>query len=237
MSIDDKKQNMPIIMNSGFTGTLTNNVYGGGSIVGAAVGKIYNCFSKGNLIFPSSTTGGNGGLVGVLGLDDYDHSSIILENSYFAGNINSSSSREVGTLVGKLGSNKESNKYTLIKNSYSTANLNGNNVGLIGISFMNGENLFNGGQITGYSNSGNIVGNLGPNTTFNNVHSITQKGYITNKMGSQITSVKSSYLRENVKLGNGFKYDSESYPLLYKRNSDGSYSDELLENQGKINLK
>ena len=147
-------------MNSSYTGTLTSHGYAGGGIVGAAVGKIYNTFSNANLIFSNTATGASGGLVGTLGFDNYDHSTIIMENCYFNGNIKSSSSNEVGTLVGKLGANKDANnkKYTIIKNCYSISDLNGNNTGLIGIATMQGENLFNGGQINGYTNSGNIVG-------------------------------------------------------------------------------
>lgn len=237
MSNDNDKLKDSIIMNSSYAGTLTNYIYGGGSIAGTAVGKIYNSFSNGKLIFPSSTTGANGGLVGSLGFENYDHSSLLMENCYFTGNINSSSNNEVGTLVGKLGANKETNdkKYTVIKNSYSISNLNGNNTGLIGCATMHGENLFNGGQINGYYNSGNIVGvNV---STFNNVHSIKQIGVITNNIGIQINDLKTSYLKDTVKLGNAYKYEEGIYPLLYKRKKDGTYKDELVPHQDKIKIK
>lgn len=237
MSNDNEKLKISTIMNSSFAGTLTNNVYGGGAIAGAAVGKIYNSFSDGNINFPASTTGANGGLVGILGYDGYDHSEITMENCYFSGNINSSSSNEVGTLVGKFGANKEENnkKYNIMRNCYSISNLNGNKVGLIGTATMHAENLFNGGQISGNYHVGNIVGLADSN--FNNVHSIKQTGNITNLIGVQISSLKTSYLKNTVNLGNAFKYEEGYYPLLFKRKSDGLYSDELLPNQNKINIK
>ena len=100
---------------------------------------------------------------------------------------------------------------------------------------MHGENLFNGGQINGYYNSGNIVGiNV---STFNNVHSIKQIGVITNNIGIQINDLKTSYLKDTVKLGNAYKYEEGIYPLLYKRKKDGTFTDELVPHQDKIKIK
>ena len=53
----------------------------------------------------------------------------------------------------------------------------------------------------------------------------------------EINDLKTSYLKDTVKLGNAYKYEEGIYPLLYKRKKDGTYKDELVPHQDKIKIK
>ncbi|MEG1048641.1 MAG: prepilin-type N-terminal cleavage/methylation domain-containing protein [Bacilli bacterium] len=239
-------ERVPKVMNSYTNGkVITTGASAGnsGSLVGMNGGKIYNSFSTATLVIQNSP-GNNGGLVGLNGTDSSNHANILIDSCYFAGNIEyTGTTDEIGSFLGQNGADSQNAgaKFLTLKNSYSLSNLNAiNRIGMIGVGVMNAENLFNGGQIKGTTNVGNIVGLVeGVGATYNNVYSINQNNPITNNMGTSVsrTELNEGFFKNTVKLGKSFKYSDEYYPLLYKRNEDGTIKNELVQGQTKIKFK
>ena len=219
-------------------------VYGGsGGLIGLAAGTVKNSYSTVNITVSAAGAGNIGGLIGIVGCTDCDHSTILVENSYATGNIINNSTAESGTLIGQNGASSENarTKYLTLRNSYAIGNMQGNNkVGLIGIEVMDAENLFNGGQINGTTNTGNIMGiTEGTDAVVTNSYSYLQTNAMTNPTGIIVdknTLKTSDWWINNLKLDSNWRYEAGYYPLLYKLDSNGNPTTILLDGQNKIKI-
>jgi hypothetical protein len=210
--------------------------------MGLLHGTLRNSYSYSNV---TSSVGGNvGGLVGIIGCTNCNHSTILIENSYATGNVTITGAAEGGTLIGQNGASSEDSKtkYVTLRNSYALGNINGTDkLGLIGIDVMHAENIFNGGQVSGTTNTGNIVGlTTGVGATLTNAYSVAQINPITNNTGSvvSINDLKTSnWYINSLDLDNNWHFEDGYYPLLYKLDDDGNPTTNLLEDQIKIKVE
>lgn len=213
-------------------------VHNVGGLVGRNQGYIKNSYSTATVI---GTDIHVGGLVGMIGCSDCNHSKFKIENCYSTGNV--TARQEVGGLIGQNGASSENNrtKYTLIRNSFALGNVSGTNGmagGLVGSNIMNIENTFVKGNVTG-TTIGNILGNP-ENTTYtmNNSYSISTQVLTgtSNITGTTVTPTllnTASWWRDTLNLGNSFKYEDGYCPLLYKIDEAGNVTNELVEGQVK----
>lgn len=239
------------LLGQGYDNTEIYNSYSKGEVIGTGAvggmmgllyGTMRNSYSYSNV---TSSEGNNvGGLVGIIGCTDCDHSTVLVENSYTTGSVTITGSSEGGSLVGQNGGSTEGDdtRYMILRNSYALGNINGiDQIGLIGINIMNAENIFNGGQVVGTTNTSDIVGYfLNTDSVVTNAYSVTQLNPITNNTGSivSINDLKTSnWYINSLGLNNNWHFEDGYYPLLYKLDEDGNPTTTLLEGQTKIKVE
>lgn len=213
-----------------------------GGLIGLLYGEVKNSYSSTNVI--STLSGSGGGLIGYIGCSTCDHSTIVVENCYTTGNVTINASSYAGTLIGQNGdgAHVEKTKYITLRNSYSIGNVTGTNVlGLIAMSIMNAENIFNGGQVFGSMNTGNIFGRLSAtDSTITNSYSVVQNNPITNNTGDivNLSDLKTTtWFTNTLGLDNNWKYEDGYYPQLYKLDDNGNPTTTLLGGQNKIKIQ
>ena len=233
-----------VVYNCYSKGTISSTLGGTGGLIGLAAGTVKNSYSNVDITVSATSAGNVGGLIGLIGCTDCDHSIILVQNNYATGNIINNSTAESGTLIGQNGASSENarTKYLTLRNSYAIGNMQGiNKVGLIGIEVMNAENLFNGGQINGITNTGNIMGiTEGIDAIVTNSYSFLQTKIMTNQTGMIVdknTLKTTDWWINNLKTDSNWKYEDGYYPLLYKLDSNGNLTTILLDGQNKIKIE
>lgn len=215
---------VPSIKNSYATGTIKglDNV---GGLVGMLVGTVDNSYATGSIY---ATAGHVGGLVGMIGCTDCNHSTSYAKNSYATGNVNGVS--EIGGLVGQNGASSENarTKYTTIINCYSTGNVTGTGGtigGLVGTDVMNISSSFATGNVSGTS-GGRVIGNKeNTDSTITNSYYKENQTFVGISNNSIGTSASLNDLTTNdwysntLGFGSAYKYNGNYYPTLYEMNT------------------